>query len=538
MSDPRDPRDVRYEMRRNVSDDERTVLDSYERVPYRSSAQHLTHPDRLAAVAILHGLEPARVEECRVLELGCADGGNLIPMAVELPRASFTGIDLSPRQIETARAEAGALGLQNIDLRVLSILDAGANLGTFDFIICHGVYSWVPRRVQEQIFALCRSLLAPDGVAYISYNTLPGWHMRQVTRDMLLFHARGTNDPDEQVRRSYELIELLSESVGETNDAHSLFLRSAREHLHEYVDRPHYLMHEYFEEHNIPVYFHDFATDAMRHGLQYLADAEPHVTEVDNLTADVATKLRSFSSSRIELEQYLDFVVNRMFRRTLLCHAEAKIDREMRPERIARLSASTAARPSSPTPDLRAGTSEGFITEREKSFSSSHPMAKGLLVSLASIWPSSAPYAALADDLHRRLGRDFDPEVLPDLLWSLYWSGVVELHAFPPSCTSVPGDYPRASPLARRQAAAGPYVTTQRRRVIKLDDPIALFLLPWLDGTRDRAALVRLLDREIANGRLDLSDGRPLLEPHKLPAVLQAVVERHLRKMAEYALLV
>src|SRR5262249_13699905 len=149
-----------------------------------------THPDRLATVATLFGMRPAAVDCCRVLELGCAAGGNLIPMAQALPGSSFLGIDLSARQVAEGAKVVAALGLTNVALRRQRILDVDESWGTFDYILCHGVSSWVPAPVQDRILHICSANLAPAGVAYVSYNTYPGWHLSGMIRDMMCYHAR------------------------------------------------------------------------------------------------------------------------------------------------------------------------------------------------------------------------------------------------------------------------------------------------------------------------------------------------------------
>lgn len=510
---------------------ERTVQEAYDRVPYPSSSQHRTHPDHLAALAILHGLEPAPPDRCRVLELGCADGGNLIPMAVELPGSRFLGIDLSPRQIEAGRSFASELGLENLELRAESILDLDAALGEFDYILCHGVFSWVGRAVQEKILAVCRENLAPNGVAYVSYNTYPGWRLRGMVRDMVLYHTRNAESPPDRTSRAFELVRFLAESAGDEQDAHAIFLRTARDHFEEHRDRPSYLLHEYLEETNEPLYFHEMVARAARHGLQYLTEADPQLTEIGNLPAGVAAGLQRLAGDRIALEQYLDFVLNRTFRRTLFCHADLQVERTASPERLRRLLAASASKPVSSEPDLRPGRSESFRNEEGRTFSSSHALAKSALVSLAAAWPRAVAFGDL-------LAAGVDEKELADLLASLFWNGVVDLHSLAPNCTEKVAALPRSSALARRQAAAGLLVTSQRRRVLKLDDPVARFLLLHLDGTRDRAALIGLLEWEIREGRLNLALEGNSGEPERLPAVLAALLDQQLRKMAEHALLV
>lgn len=515
----------------SVRDDDRAVRESYDRVPYPSSSNHFTHPDRLATLALLRGVEPEPPERCRVLELGCADGGNLIPMAIELPESSFTGVDLSPVQIAAGRAQAAVFGARNLELIERSILDVDERLGTFDYVICHGVFSWVTAPVQEKILAVCRANLAPNGVAYVSYNTYPGWHLRRMVRDMVRYHTRGVEDAEERMARALELVRFLAETAADAPDAHAVFLRSAREQFDDYRERPSYLIHEYLEETNAPLYFHEFAARAAAHGLQYLGEAEPELMEPDNLPHAVAERLREYAHDPIELEQYLDFVLNRAFRRTLLCREEIALDRELVPARIRRLFAASAAKLHDSGPDA-------FTMERRGTFTVSHPMAKAMLLTLAAAWPRALSFEELSMQVRARLGEAIDENVLADVVYSFYWSGIVALHVAPPHCTNSVSTHPRAAALARRQAAAGLLVTNQRRQVVNLDDPIARVLLRHLDGTRTRDDLVRLLDAEVSAGRLDVSVDDRIPDPKRIPSVLQALIEHHLRKMAEYALLV
>jgi len=524
--------------RENRSGDE-AVRDAYDRVPYPSGSIHHSQPDNLAVRALLFGLEPPDLARVRVLELGCADGGNLIPMASELPEGRFLGIDLSPRQIEEGRRHLANLGIGNVDLRAMSILDVDAGLGEFDYIVVHGVFSWVGPEVREKILAICRTHLAPRGVAYVSYNAYPGWHQREMLREMMLYRTRGEADPYRATEQAVGLLDFLAEAVPADDAPHSLFLKGRREHLAQFRGKPSYLIHEYLERSNTPFYFHQFMAMAARHGLQYLADAEIEPAEIESLPPAVAARLRALSGDRLELEQNLDFLRNRTFRRTLLCHQGLPLDLAMVPERIHRLHAASPVKPAAPAPDVRGGTAETFHAERDRTFVVSHPPTKALLTALAATWPRPVSFAALQAEVRERLGAEPDATMLADILFSLYCGDFLDLHLLPPACTEKVSERPAASPLARREAAAGPLVTNLRRRVLRLEDDMVRVLLLHLDGTHDHEALRGVLDREVREGRLGIErDGEPVRDAAHRAEILGTLVERSLQKMAELALLV
>lgn len=171
-------------------------VEDYEDEPYAELTYQLTHPDGFATIGALLGLAPAPVETCRVLELGCASGANIIAMAEALPRASFTGVDLSPRQVAAGRAMTAELGIRNVELLAGDIRDIEMlTPGSFDYVIAHGVYSWVPAEVRGALLANCRRLLAPNGIACISYNAYPGWAPLHALREMMLHHTRNAANP-------------------------------------------------------------------------------------------------------------------------------------------------------------------------------------------------------------------------------------------------------------------------------------------------------------------------------------------------------
>jgi SAM-dependent methyltransferase len=184
----------------------------YDAVVYPTGLYPQTHPDRLATNATLFGLDPAPVEKCRVLEIGCGDGTNLLTMAFSLPESRFFGIDLAAEPIRRGNQLIEKLGLTNVTLRQLDVLQTPDDLGVFDYIIAHGVYSWVPAEVREKIMAICSRHLSEQGLAYISYNAYPGNHLRDLVRRMMRFHSDKFEAPADKVRQARALVKFAAEA--------------------------------------------------------------------------------------------------------------------------------------------------------------------------------------------------------------------------------------------------------------------------------------------------------------------------------------
>lgn len=475
---------------------------SYEELPYPSLPLSQTHPDRSAAAAALLGMAPAPPDGCRVLEMGCASGGNLLPMAVALPDSRFLGIDLSARQIDAGQALVGELGLRNIELcraDLLEMVQNGSALGTFDYIVCHGVYSWVGEMVQRAILALCKRHLAPQGVAYISYNTYPGFYKRQPIRDMMQFHVaqsaqRGRDDgaaplsPHAAVQESRALVELLQQGTADRKTSWSYNLQEEAELLRGVPDG--YLFHEHLEAENRPCYFHQFAAAAQAAGLQFLDEAEQLGT-----LADFAPAVRKTldDADLIATEQYLDFLRGQSLRCTLLCHAEVPLERAPTLERWHKLSIGCACWPEAdkrpPRAEIRATTGVAFRS-RQRRVTVPDPAFKAVLVALYDQEPRTLGFAALVKRAGELLGAALTEDTVAGILLYAYRSGLVRLHLTPPRFALELGERPLASPLARLQARTQEQVANLRHQIAELS-PQERQLLALLDGTRTLAELER-----------------------------------------------
>jgi SAM-dependent methyltransferase len=509
---------------------------SYDDLPYNSNFFVMTHPDRLATVAVLHGLTPPPVETCRVFEIGCAGGGNLLPMAQALPGARFVGIDLSPRQVADGRAIVEELGFDNVDLRAMSLMDVDDDFGQFDYIICHGVYSWVPPEARDKILSICARNLSPNGVAYVSYNCYPGWHLRGMVREMLLYHTRDFPDPRTSVRQARAFLDFLLKSSLQPDRVYAQMLKHEADLLDQAPDT--YLFHEHLESENHPLYFREFIEGATAAGLQYLGPARYSALD-QNLKPEVKHIIDQLGKDRISREQYLDFVQNRTFRHSLLCHAELTVPEGPRADAVRSLHVVAQAKPQSPSPDLSPGAAEEFVSPFGDRLSTNRPLVKAALTHLFEIWPLSETFDGLWAEVDARLGgSDGDPNALAEVLLRLHMSNLVALHVFEPRFTLEPCQRPIASPVARLQAEGDTRVVSLRSHNVDLDEFDGL-VLRLLDGTRDRTAIVSGLADWVADGTFEVRKGdRPLDDPALVRSVLDEALEPALRRLAGQALIV
>jgi methyltransferase-like protein/cyclopropane fatty-acyl-phospholipid synthase-like methyltransferase len=471
---------------------------SYDDIPYLTKPRAQAHADALATLATLAGMSPAPVDRCRVLELGCGTGGHRLAMAASLPGSEFVGVDLSGVQIDAARRAAAAAGLTNVAFAARGIPDLGPADGPFDYVVCHGVYSWVPESVRDAILRVCADVLAPHGVAYVSYNTYPGWHLRQPVRDMLKFHAGRAPTVADRVPAARGMLAFLTQHAPDPDGTYGRLLREEAEVLADAPD--HYLFHEHLEDDNQPVYFMQFAAHAAAHGLQYLGESGP-VRRTEGLSPEARAALAAVAPDLVTMEQYLDFLYNRQFRKTLLCRADVELNRAPPAAILDGLLAVAAGRPE-PGAGVTGPETMTFRGADGTAMTSNAPPAKAAMAALSAAWPRALPVPELrraaADLLTREGGGEWGPvaeRLFVQFVLSGYLSGLVMLHTHRPAFAADPpgpAARPRAFAFARSQAESQADVSTALHFNVQVSDA-ERFVLRSLDGSRDRAALLAAL---------------------------------------------
>ena len=512
----------------------------YDDLPYSSYAYQYSAPEQLAAVASFFGLPSGEVATARVLELGCGTGGNLIPIALRHPRSTVVGVDISGVQIAEGKGSIARMGLDNASLIEADLLDLDTDaLGQFDYIIAHGLYSWVPPEVQDAVLALIARCLAPDGVAYVSYNTYPGWKTKEIVRDAMLMHGGARPTVNEQVGYGRSMLNFLKQTALPGGLVAAAVDECTPSIMNGPVD---YVAHEYLAPDNRPCYFYEFVERTGKHGLAYLGEAQPSMMLPSNYSQELAQQLYgALGSDQVRVEQYLDFAVSRVFRQTLLVHAKRAQDLRWEVERNVLHRMHFAANLSAADGAIRLdGQLQDFIAPPNTgSIGASLSGLKQAMDALAKAWPGTLTredmirHAMLTQGENDPVSPEILSEAVDELCERLALRGMAQVRVTPVEVAG-PSDQPIVDPAVRRQVAAllpnKKHVANAWHDAVEVSD-IDRLMIPLMDGSLDRNGLVAAAAAAMREGRL------PSAPANDIEAQAAARVTDMLQRLARSAML-
>ena len=519
-------------------------VNSYDETPYSSFPYAKSSPGNLKTLGRLFGMNPPAVETARVLELGCAEGGNIVPHAIKYPRAEFIGVDLSKVQIDAGKVHIEKMGLKNIELKHMSLVDIDQTFGKFDYIICHGVFSWVPDFVKDKIFEVCSKNLSPEGVAYISYNTLPGWNMIRTIRDMMLYHTEQFTDPEEKVSQSRILLNFINDALTGSESPHAVTLKKEAELLSKCGD--HYLMHEHLEENNKQYYFSEFMAEAEKHDLQYLSDCALSTMYLDNMPKRAAEKLAGIGSL-VRAEQYMDFINNRRFRRTLLCHKGVKLNRGIDKSIVREFAMSMRLFVEKPLAEVSIETSElmHFYLDKKKedSVSTTSPAMKAILYTLAENQNNPLEFDDIVRQANEKVKAVEPAEIaakLEEQAVPLLFKGILEFSSEAGNYNKVNLDKPKLSKIAYYQITntSNEWVTNGVHDTV----PVGYFdklAGQHMNGKNTVPQMLEKMMETVKKQKLTIEvDKKPITDQEALEQYLQEKLDRIIRKFFIKALFI
>jgi methyltransferase-like protein/cyclopropane fatty-acyl-phospholipid synthase-like methyltransferase len=481
---------------------------TYDEIPYHSNPFNYATPERLQTISTIFGMSPAPLERARILELGCASGGNIVRFAANYPKSHTIGVDLSKIEIEHGNKIINDLELKNIELKHLSILDIDESFGKFDYIISHGVFSWVPDNVRDKILEISKKLLNPQGVVFISYNTLPGWNTVNSIRDMMLFHASGFQSGRDKVTQAKLFLQFVNESLQETNTHYSKFLEEETKLLLQRTDD--YIRHDHLSEDNKQFYFHQFIAAAQASGLSYLGDSTLSSMFHGNLPSKAAQKLAEVKNI-VAMEQYMDFISNRRFRCTLLCHNNVTLNKNITSDTMQNFYTISNILPEKPENEVDLDNNidalKFYQDEKQKSIflSTTSPSMKAIMYTYADNVGNPLKLDEVCKLANKKLAQfkqeDFEQELNSNIA-TLVFKGVISIVATKPKSVFKISEKPKVSELVQYQIKNGSSsVTNQMNDLISLNVPHK-FIITLLDGKHNLDQITDHILAKLSSGEL------------------------------------
>ncbi len=463
---------------------------SYDAFPYPSFTFPQTRPDRLSTIGLIRGIETALPDRCRVLELGCGDGTNLNSFAYCHPESTFLGIDLATGHINDAYNAKAELGLNNVEFICGDVTElAVSEIGKFDFIIAHGLFSWVPPTVREHVLRIYSECLTENGIGYISYNAFPGFHLREAARGIMQYHTAPIKDEVQKVEQAKNILGFVLQAMPEGH-LHAKLIE--REFLGLCERTPSNVFHDDLSEFNQAFYLHEFVEMLKPFELAYVADTDLSSSSTYGFSEDVRKALMTIAPDPIALEQYLDMIKMRRFRSSVICRADRDINFVPPPDAARRFQIASPLKPSAGPHDLADTSPVKFIGEKDENIESNHPLTKTALDRLSSVWPRSIEFDSLVAQSTEKLAAagvdttEDDVAKFSIFLVQMFQVELINFHRFEPRIADKVSDRPVTSHFARWQIDKGcDAVTTMTGMNLEPETDLIKLMIKLADGTRD-----------------------------------------------------
>lgn len=270
-------------------------------------------PTAMRYAASLNRVNPPKTSDgFRYLELGCGLGRSLTTLAAANPQGEFLGVDINSSHIESINKDILAGGLTNARAITSDFASLSEDIGTFEFLTLHGVFSWVSPEVREQILAIAKKHLAPGGLLLVSYNAMPGWaHLQPIRGILRQYAALRQGDTTQRIRDALNYLVFIRDKKAKYFEDNP---RAAS-----YVDGLlkqdlRYLAHEYLNEHWTSFYFSEVASMFGTAEMSFVGSLPIHTNFWDLCVRPEFQDLFRTTSNRLVTESHKDFCANTAFR--------------------------------------------------------------------------------------------------------------------------------------------------------------------------------------------------------------------------------
>ena len=492
------------------------MISDYDKVPYKGAIIPNSYPGHLALCNMWHNGRHSPLQGFHLTELGCGDGANLLPMAFYHPDSTFIGIDNAESGLSRAREGARQIGLHNIQFVQKDICEIEqAEIVQCDYIIAHGLYSWVSDGIREAILQFCRNGLSATGLAFISYNAQPGWASRGLVRDILLRSASVQQAAiEDKANKAIEVATELLQAMPSRDYAYAVLLAEELERVRD--GKPFYVFHEYLEEFNEGVWLRDFVQRARQNDLNYVCDAQFSQWE-GQVPKELKHSLSQAGLDPIEQEETADLLCNRYFHASILCRSDVPGESMSHPKILEQVSIASSLRADSDPFDLTEGVVELLIGTHGQEIILDVSIIKAAVVLLAAQWPIGMQLNNLFQQASRLLSENGHNVLedaqsqLTDELITLFEAGGIDLRLQQPDYSRGLPEYPKLHKLARYEIGHRDALTTPYHLPLSFNDQF-LEVVSVMDGSKSTKEIKRLFGEDIVDQSLDILVRWGLLE--------------------------
>ncbi|MCB0319946.1 MAG: methyltransferase domain-containing protein [Bdellovibrionales bacterium] len=510
--------------------------DSYDQVQFSSRPTPERTPSRFWVVGALRGMRPVLPSRAKFLEIGCSTGRHLLFLAELYPEAHFLGVDSSGEQIAQAVSLQRTLGLKNVEFLCSDIQNFAVQEFAYDYILCHGLYSWCSKPLQNRVFEILQHGLTETGIAYVSHNSLPGWGARQSVRDILALFDDPKLPATERVHRARQVIQGAEDLLVDAYRPHGMLLR---EELERNLQRSEsFFIHELLAQNVSGSSLQDMSHHAAQYGMRYLGDANPQrMSQFDKRRDDLPEDFKRDTSDK--RAQLLDILFPSSFRGSLWVRQSHELAEELQSELIPQTYISSPLMLETELHhdgELDSFRMTPFYGPGDNVVEVRAPALKHVLLELSHSWPTPVAFS----DILRRVAKSVtfaegEEERLREEISALFIQGVLDIYSEAIPIAKDVSEYPEVMKFAQYSHADG-WVTTLRNEIFQLDS-LDEKLLPLLDGKRSFDELLVSIKEGIKNGELSMQvEGKPVSE-RGMAETLQDELRARLEVYAEQALL-
>jgi methyltransferase-like protein len=356
---------------------------------------------------------------------------------------------------------------------------------------------------------------------------------------MMFFHLEGVEDAGEKAKRTRELLETLEKEMEGSETLYGTIIRHLVQSIKGYPDF--YILHEYLEENNRPLYFHQFVKKAEEHGLQYVCE-ERDLTFEGLISSDSWKAIDQYAKDRVRREQYVDFFLNGTFRRSMLCKQGIPLTRTPEDSALLRFKFSTAAKPKDAVPDFSEESVGKFLLKRGQTVTTNDPGVKAVLAELYRVWPRTMTFEQILKEVRERYpdfaAREGIEQILIDGLRRCQEARMVHMHLHEPHYVPFVSPLPVASPVARFQARFGETVTNLLHEAVQLH-PLDREILRLLDGNITADGLTDIMVEDFKAGAVEVEDWpEDKNTPEEIRRQMANGIKESLKRLSSLALLV